>query len=67
MCYTCGEIIMTNKLSSISNTSERLHVNNSQIDIQDEKIYHCNENYCFSGPDLRIKNIDPSQDKLEDL
>ena len=58
---------MTNKLSSISNASERSHVDNSPIDLQDKKIYHCNQNYCFSGPDLRIKNIDPSHNKLEDL
>ena len=58
---------MTNKLSSISNTSERSHTANSQVDIHDEKIYRCNQNYCFSGPDLRIKNTDSSQDKLEDL
>ena len=58
---------MIKKSSSISNTTDRSHIDNSQMDMQEGKIPHCNQNSCFSGLDLRIKNNDSSSNELEDL
>ena len=66
--YNYGEIIMTKKLSSISNTSDRLLGDNLHHSIQDKKIPHCNQNYCFFGLDLRLKtNHDSFHKNQEDI